>query len=214
MPVGTHFTTPGVVAIGGLMAQMETSVRLGTEEDSLNTAVSAGGDDVYIGIDNAKVVNLGEVIGIGFTHAPSRESAGSSNVLTSAFRAVTELEVTASFTLQQLSPQVIHKLVSTGELITVNTIERIVTGGVACETTVVPLEFSAVNQACGAPASAVDVEIGLQAMIITGYRAESQSGFTFDDLARAGYAGIDTEWAMLPKTGMLASRHTWSAYFF
>lgn len=214
MATGTYFTTPGVAVIGGLMTQMQTSVRIGTVEAALNAATVVGGDNVYIGLQNNLAINIGEVTGVGFTHVPSYEYAESSNVLKSAFQAVTDLEVMATFGMQQLSPAVIHKLVSTGEIFTVNTTERIITGGSSCSTTIVPLEFSAVNQACGLPATPVDVETAIQAMIITLYRGQSNAGFAIDDIVRAQFMTIDTEWAGLAKADLPVGREYWSAYFF
>lgn len=214
MATGTHFTTPLLDTISGLMAQMATVIRVATQEDALNVAVDVAGDDVHIGIQDAYAVQIGEVLGVGLSHKPTYEYAGSTNVLKSRFQAVTDLEAMIKFTMQQLQTEVVNRLVATGKRNKVNTNEVIITGGTACLTEAVPIEMTCINEACYAPAAPGDVdEDGITFFTFTGYRCQSNAGFAIDDITRAKFMEVPTEWAMLAKDGLASGRDYWSMYF-
>lgn len=213
MADGTYFSTPALDTISGLMTQMKTVIRVATQENALNVAVDVDGDDVHIGIQNAYAVDMGEVLGVGLSHKPAYEYAGSTSVLKSRFQAVTDLEAMVKFTMQQLDARVINRLVATGKYNKVNTNEAIITGGTACLTEAVPIEMTCINESCYAPAAPGDVDEELTFFTFTAYRCQSNAGFAIDDIARAKFLEVPTEWTMLAKDGLASGRDYWSMYF-
>ena len=215
--VGTYFTVPGVQRVSGLMTQMSASVRTGLNGSAdLNPITDIGGGvSTYIGLQGApKSINMGELTSVGFTNVPSYERAASINVAQSAFQATTDLEATMSFGVQQMDPRFLGIVAGTATAYNVNTNEYVLTSGLSCVTNIVPVEIAALNEACEAPASPVLATVGISAIVFTGFRCQSTSGLSWDEITRANFNNIDTEWAVLPLDGLASDRNLWSAYIF
>lgn len=201
MAVGQYFTGASPTVLAGLIVQSETRVRVGTlplYTGSLETTSSLYQSlKASIGLVAGNSFDLGELASLGFEHVPTFEQPDVANVLQSSLQVLTEEETTISIGIQQFDPRVLEIMVGTGVMYTLGN-ERLITVGGKCNTARRPLEISATNIGCNAPAAVTSTLTGISGIVITVYDAQCTSGLPWGDIVASEINVLDSEWTAYP----------------
>lgn len=205
MAVGSYFTTASPQAVAGLVVQSETRVRIGLYSlynGSLETTSAVYiSHNAPVGLVAGNSIDLGELASLGFEHVPSFEAPDVANVLTSSLEVLAEEETTITIGIMQFDARVLNALIRTGVLYTVGSSgnERLITAGGSCAAgNRRPIEISATNIGCNAPAAVTSVLTALSAIVITVYDAGCTSGLPWSDIMAKEINVLDTEWKAYP----------------
>ena len=221
MAVGSYFTTASPVVLAGLVVQSETRVRVGLYslyKGSLETtSATYKMYNAPVGLVAGNSFDLGEVASLGFEHVPSFESPDVANVLQSSLEVLSEEETTISIGVMQFDPRMLELLIRTGVMYTVGLggNERLITGGGKCAAgNRRPIEISATNIGCNAPAAVGSTLTQITAIIITAYDCGSTSGLPWSDIVSKELSVLDTEWKVYPVSAHALGNKLFSIYIF
>ena len=101
--------------------------------------------------------------------------------VTSGTHALTEEGITVSLGVKEFNPNTMELAIQNGSMDTVNTVERLFRAGGTCTIRNRPLEMSAFNVGCYAPAAS-DMDAGIQGFILTIYGGYISSGFNLGEV--------------------------------
>jgi hypothetical protein len=217
--VGTYFTTASPQTLAGLVMQSETRVRVGTSRLWASLEVLSKMYTTYtasVGLQTASSFDLGELTSLGFEHVPTFEQPDSTNVLQSSLQTLTEEETTITMGVYQFDVRLLEIAVGTGVMYTTGTggNERFMTVGGKCNTARRPLEISATNIGCNAPAAVTSVLTGVSAIVITVYDAQCTSGLPWSDIVANELNVLDLEWTAFPVDTLALGNKLFSLYVF
>lgn len=216
MAVGNYFTTASPTTLAGLVMQSETRVRVGTSRlyDSLErTSALYAAHNASIGVVAGNSFDLGELSTLGFEHVPTFEQPDTANVLQSSLQVLSDEETTITTGVQQFDQRVLELAVGTGVLYDIAN-EALITVGGQCNTARRPLELSATNIGCNAPAAPVDTLVGITAIIITVYDAQATSGLPWSDIVAGEINTLDIEWTAYPVPARALGNKIFNIYLF
>ncbi len=219
MAVGSYFTTASPTVLAGLVVQSETRVRIGLYSlynGSLETTSAAyKARNAPIGLVTGNSIDLGEVASLGLEHVPSFEAPDVANVLTSSLEVLAEEETTISIGIMQFDARVLEALVRTGVLHNASTNEKqLVVGGSCAAGNRRPIEISATNIGCNAPATPTSVLTAITAIVITAYDCGCTSGLPWSDIVAKELNVLDTEWKCYPVSSHALSNKLFNIYLF
>jgi hypothetical protein len=170
-----------------------------------------------IGLVAGNSYDLGEVESLGFEHVPNFEEPDVANVLQSSLEVLSDTETTISIGIRQYDPRTINLLLRTGTMYNVGAgaNERLITVGIACEPgNRRPIEISAENIGCNAPAAVGDTETQISAIVITAYDCAATSGFNWSDLVANDLNVLDSEWTLYPVAAHANANKLCSIYIY
>lgn len=219
MAVGSYFTTASPTVLAGLVMQSETRVRVGTQRLWASLEVLSVMYTAYtasVGLQTANSFDLGELTSLGFEHVPSFEQPDATNVLQSSLQTLTDEETTITMGVYQFDARLLEIAVGTGVMYTTGPLgtEKFMTVGGKCNTARRPLEISATNIGCNAPATVTNVLSGVSAIVITVYDAQCTSGLPWSDIVAGELNTLDLEWTAFPVASLALGNKLFSIYIF
>lgn len=219
MATGAYFTTAGPTTLPGLLVQSETRVRVGTDRFWASMEVTSAAylaRTASIGLQTAYCFDLGELSAVGFEHVPSFATPDVTNVLQTSLQTLESEETTITMSVYQFDIRLLEIAVGTGVLYTTGAggNERQMTVGGKCNTARRPVEIGATNIGCNAPTGAQSVLVGVQAIVITVYDAQCQSGLAWSDIVAGELNTLELEWKAFSVPELALGNRLFNIYLF
>lgn len=197
------FTHASPVVTTAYTAEFESRIRLGKDQHYaalvvLGSTYTAVYDYASTGLQTSQAFDLGQLASPpSIEPTVTFEEVEAGNVKSSGLFALTEEGITASLAVKEWNPEMMELAIQNGDMQTVNTDERLFRAGGTCTIRNRPLELSAFNVGCYAPAAS-DMSAGIQGFILTVYGGYISSGFTIGELMPNETSTIELEYTGIP----------------
>jgi hypothetical protein len=197
------FTHAGPSAVSAFTAEWESRVRIGTAEHYGSLAVTgstynATYDWASVGLQSSYALDLGQLASPpNIEPLVSFEEVESGNTKSSGLYALKEEGLKITISVKEWNPAVMEQAITNGSMTTVNTNERLFRAGGACTIRNRPLEVSAYNIGCSAPAAS-NSSAGIQGWILTVYGGYISSGWKMGDISPRETSTVELEYTAIP----------------
>lgn len=201
--MAVDFTHASPITTTGWTAEYESRIRLGTDQHYAALAVSgstyvAAYDFASVGLQSGLAFDLGQLASPpSIEPTVTFEEVEAGNVKSSGLFALTEEGITVSLGVKEWNPEMMELAIQNGSMDTVNVNERLFRAGGTCTIRNRPLELSAFNVGCYAPAAS-DMSAGIQGFILTIYGGYISSGFAIGELLPNETSTIELEYTGIP----------------
>jgi len=215
------FTHAGPTATLPYTAEWESRVRIGTGQGYAALSVTgdlyvAGYDYASIGLQASKATDLG-ILGAAPSIEPiaTFEEIEGGNVKSSGEFSLTEEGLTIGLSLREWNPTVIEAVVANGSMYTVGAggTQRLIEAGGSCTIRNRPLEISAFNIGCNAPAAQA-IAAGIQGWVMTVYGGYFSSGFNIGELSPRETSILELEYTAIPLLTKALGNRLYNIYMY
>lgn len=216
MASGSYFTTAAPTILTGLMLQSESRVRIGTQRfwGSLEvTSASYAAYTASIGLQTANSWDLGLLASLSFEHVPSFSEPDVANLLSSPVETLEDEEVTIGIGVYQFDARTIEFALGTGTMYAIGNERLFIVGG-KCTTARRPLEISATNIGCYAPAAATSVLTAISGIVITVYDCQCTSGVPWSEIVANALNVLELEFMAKQVTTLASGNRLFNVYMF